>query len=306
MYILERFNRLFPVWAVSLSAISYLKPELFLSFRPTIIYLLAVVMFGMGITLKPNDFIQLIKLKKVVMIGLALQFLIMPFTAWFIGHSLGLALPLLAGMILVGACPGGTASNVVCYLAGGNVALSIALTTASTLLAIIATPMLTWLYIGTSVDVPLFSMMLSILKVVVLPVGLGVLINYLLSSKYTSVVHVFPSISVIFICFIIAIIVASNQAKLQNLATLIIFAVVLHNLVGLLTAYVAGYLLGYSTKVCKTLAIEVGMQNSGLAVALASQYFQPIAALPGAIFSIWHNLSGAFFAAMWSRHSNNK
>ncbi len=298
---LYRFNLLFPVWAILLSIIAYFLPTYFIPLKPSIIYLLAIVMLGMGITLNVDDFKKILSLKTVVVVGLILQFSVMPFSAWLISLSLGLSLPLLTGMLLVGTCPSGTASNVICYLAKGNVALSLALTSCSTLLAVIATPLLTWLYLGESVEVPVSNMMITMLKVIIIPVAVGVLINHSLRTKINAVLKIFPSISILSICLIIAIIIASNQSKLQNLAIIVITAVVLHNLVGLIAGYTLSKLLGYDHKISKTLAIEVGMQNSGLAVALASQYFQPIAALPGAVFSIWHNLSGSILATMWSK-----
>ena len=295
---LHRFNFLFPIWAILFSAIAYYFPENFIPLKPSIIYLLAIIMLGMGITLNIKDFKILLSLKTPILVGLILQFTIMPLSAWLISLELGLSLPLLTGMILVGTCPGGTASNVICYLAKGNVALSLALTSCSTLLAVIATPLLTWLYLGQSVEVPVASMIMTMLKVIVIPVALGVLINHFLSKKLDGVVKIFPSISILSICLIIAIIIANNQSKLQSIALIVIAAVILHNILGLLLGYIISKLLGYDHIISKTLAIEVGMQNSGLAVALASQYFQPISALPGAVFSIWHNLSGSILATI--------
>lgn len=303
---LNRFNFFFPLWAILLSAIGYYSPHLFTSLKPSVIYLLAIVMLGMGITLKPADFMQLSHIKKIILAGLILQFTFMPLLAWLIGLFLNLSIPLLSGMVLVGTCPGGTASNVICYLAKGNVALSIALTSLSTLLAVIATPILTWLYLGQTIDVPVLSMMLTVFKIIVLPVCIGVLINNLYGERLTPIKRIFPTISILAICLIIAIIVASNQQKLHSIAAIVVIAVVLHNLAGLMSGYFISYWLGYSKDVRKTLAIEVGMQNSGLAVALATEYFKPLAALPGAIFSIWHNLSGSLLAAMWSKQANNK
>ena len=302
---LERFNFLFPFWAVLLSIIAYLAPQFFVSLKSSIIYLLAIVMLGMGMTLKPSDFSQLIHIKSIIVVGLILQYTIMPLIAWLISYSFSLSISLLTGMVLVGASPGGTASNVICYLARGNVALSIALTSISTLLAVVATPVLTWIYLGHSIDVPILNMMSTVLKVIVLPVSLGVLINYSFGQRLAPITRVFPSISVLAICLIIAIIIASNQPKLHAIAGIVIVAVVLHNLMGLVTGYLFSYWLGYNEKTRKTIAIEVGMQNSGLAVALATEFFKPLAALPGAVFSIWHNLSGSLLAAIWSKQAKS-
>ena len=303
---LHRFNYLFPLWAIVFSAVAYYSPHYFTPLQPIVIYLLAIVMLGMGISLKPADFFQLMYIKTILSIGLVLQFALMPLLAWLIGLSLNLSIPLLSGMILVGTCPGGTASNVICYLAKGNVALSIALTSLSTFLAVIATPVLTWIYLGQSIDVPVLSMMLTVFKIIVLPVCIGVFINYRYGEHLAPIMRIFPTISILAICLIIAIIIASNQQKIHSIAAIVIIAVALHNLAGLLSGYLISYWFGYSDEIRKTLAIEVGMQNSGLAVALATEYFKPLAALPGAIFSIWHNLSGALLAAMWSRQANYK
>lgn len=300
---LERFNLLFPIWAVLLSIIAYNFPDIFLSMKAWVTYLLAVIMFGMGITLRISDFRRLVYLKRIIVIGLAMQFILMPFIAWFISRSFNLSVPLLAGIILVGACPGGTASNVICYLAKGNVALSVTLTSLSTFLAVVFTPLLTWIYLGKSVDVPVLKMMLTVFQIIILPICLGVILNNLYGVSLELMKQIFPSVSILSICLIIAIIVASNQNEIQTVATVVILAVAVHNLLGLLAGYFISYCLGYSIIIRKTLAIEVGMQNSGLAVALATEYFKPLVALPGAIFSIWHNISGSLLAAIWSKQT---
>ncbi|MES9849652.1 MAG: bile acid:sodium symporter family protein [Candidatus Thiodiazotropha sp.] len=245
-------------------------------------------------------------LKKPVVIGFGvlMQYMVMPFAAWLIAVLSGLPPYLMAGLVLVGACPGGTASNVVCFLARGDVALSITLTTASTLLAIIATPILTWLYVGQKVPVPVASMLWSIFKIVLLPVTLGVLVNMLFGRKLGAFKHIFPLLSVLAIVVIIAIIVALNRSNLANMGMAIALAVIMHNLLGLVGGYWLPKLLGWDERVCRTLAIEVGMQNSGLGVALAVKYFSVAAALPGALFSIWHNLTGSMLAGYWSRRNS--
>jgi BASS family bile acid:Na+ symporter len=214
---------------------------------------------------------------------------------------IGLDPLLTAGMILVGTCPGGTASNVICYLARGNVALSITLTAISTFLAVILTPALTYELVSTSIEVPVREMLLSILIMVIIPVSAGVLLNHLAGSKLKAVSEIFPLLSVLAIVFIIAIIVALNAGNFQQIGLMVVIAVILHNGAGLFLGYYTSRLLGYSPTECRTLAIEVGMQNSGLAVALAIKYFSAAAALPGALFSIWHNLSGSILAGFWSR-----
>ncbi|MES9924674.1 MAG: bile acid:sodium symporter family protein [Candidatus Thiodiazotropha endolucinida] len=296
-------TRLFPVWALLFSLIAYGEPDLFVDMKPAIVPLLGVVMFGMGMTLTWKNFIDILKKPVVIGFGVLMQYMVMPFAAWLIAVLSGLPPYLMAGLVLVGACPGGTASNVVCFLARGDVALSITLTTASTLLAIIATPILTWLYVGQKVPVPVASMLWSIFKIVLLPVTLGVLVNTLFGRKLGAFKHIFPLLSVLAIVVIIAIIVALNRSNLANMGMAIALAVIMHNLLGLVGGYWLPKLLGWDERVCRTLAIEVGMQNSGLGVALAVKYFSVAAALPGALFSIWHNLTGSMLAGYWSRRT---
>ncbi|MBT3011299.1 MAG: bile acid:sodium symporter family protein [Candidatus Thiodiazotropha sp. (ex Lucina pensylvanica)] len=296
-------TRLFPIWALLFSLIAYAEPDLFVDMKPAIVPLLGVVMFGMGMTLTWKNFTDILKKPVVIGFGVFMQYLVMPFAAWLIAVVSGLSPYLMAGLVLVGACPGGTASNVVCFLARGDVALSITLTTASTLLAIIATPILTWLYVGQKVPVPVASMLWSIFKIVLLPVTLGVLVNTLFGRKLGAFKHIFPLLSVLAIVVIIAIIVALNRSNLANMGMAIALAVIMHNLLGLMGGYWLPKLLGWDERVCRTLAIEVGMQNSGLGVALAVKYFSVAAALPGALFSIWHNLTGSMLAGYWSRRN---
>lgn len=296
----------FPLAAILFSIIAYIKPELFSSYQQAIIPLLGLVMFGMGMTLKVDDFKRVIIAPKIIGLGLLLQFFLMPFAAWIISLNLNLSLPLMTGLVLVGACPGGTASNVICYLARGDVALSITLTSFSTLLAVILTPYLTWLYIGQKVPVPVISMILSILKIIILPVSMGVLINRFMGDSLLTFKKIFPVISMMSIVLIIAIIVAINATQLSQIVVSIIFAVILHNLIGLCAGYYVPRIIGFDKKICRTIAIEVGMQNSGLGVALANKYFVMAATIPGAIFSIWHNISGAVFAAYWAKKTDAK
>lgn len=296
-------TRLFPIWALLFSLIAYAEPDLFVDMKPAIVPLLGVVMFGMGMTLTWKNFTDILKKPVVIGFGVLMQYMVMPFAAWLIAVLSGLPPYLMAGLVLVGACPGGTASNVVCFLARGDVALSITLTTASTLLAIIATPILTWLYVGQKVPVPVASMLWSIFKIVLLPVTLGVLVNTLFGRKLGAFKHIFPLLSVLAIVVIIAIIVALNRSNLANMGMAIALAVIMHNLLGLVGGYWLPKLLGWDERVCRTLAIEVGMQNSGLGVALAVKYFSVAAALPGALFSIWHNLTGSMLAGYWSRRN---
>ncbi|MEJ2456487.1 MAG: bile acid:sodium symporter family protein [Candidatus Thiodiazotropha sp.] len=294
-------TRLFPLWAILFSLVAYSFPSLFAAMKPAIVPLLGVVMFGMGMTLTWQNFREVLARPRIVGLGVLMQYLVMPLAAWLVALVLNLPPFLMVGLVLVGSCPGGTASNVVCYLARGDVALSITLTTASTLLAIALTPLLTWLYVGQKVPVPVVSMLWSIFKIVLLPVSLGVLVNTLFGRRLHGIKHLFPLVSVVAIVVIIAIIVALNRDNIASMGVAVALAVMLHNLFGLAFGYWIPRLLGQDERICRTLAIEVGMQNSGLGVALAVKYFSAAAALPGALFSIWHNLSGSMLAGYWAR-----
>ena len=257
-------------------------------------------MFSMGLTLKPDDFKMVINKPLLILLGVSMQYLLMPFLAWVLAMMLKLPVEIAAGLILLGACPGGTASNVICYLANANVALSISLTAFSTLLAILLTPIMTLLYVDQSITVDVINMMKSLLYIVIIPVLSGVLINTYYNQRINAIKPFLPTISVLFIVFIIGVIVAKNNSNLKDLGLLLLTAVALHNCLGILAGYLIPRIFGYDKTICKTMAIEVGMQNSGLAVVLANQYFSAMAALPGAVFSIWHNLTGAIMAAIWA------
>jgi len=225
----------------------------------------------------------------------------MPLAAFVISRLLNFSTELLVGMILVGAVSGGTASNVIAFLAKADVALSITMTVVSTLLSIVITPYLTLLYVGQTVPVPVFSMLLSTMKIVLLPVLLGLVLNHFFHKHIAKREELFALLSIGSIIFIIAIVIGLNQERISSIAISMFVGIILHNLIGLSGGYYISKLLGYEHKVCKTVAIEVGMQNSGLAVALATKYFTPLSALPGAIFSIWHNISGSIIAGYWSK-----
>lgn len=295
------FTRLFPLWALLLSALALYLPASFQTLKPWIVPLLATIMLSMGLTLSIDDFRRVIKRPLIIAITMLLQYGVMPLAAYVIARQMHLGTELLVGMVLVGASAGGTASNVICYLARGDVALSITLTTASTLLAVIAMPALSWLYLGQMVAVPVSEMLISILKIVILPVAVGVTINTLLHRVVKRIQFILPVIAVSAIVLIIAIIAALNHSRLGSIGPTLLLAVVLHNLTGLVSGYAIAGLLGFDARIRRTLAIEVGMQNSGLSVALAIKYYSATAALPGALFSIWHNISGSLLASWWSR-----
>ncbi|MDF0604536.1 bile acid:sodium symporter family protein [Neisseriaceae bacterium TC5R-5] len=296
---LTSITRLFPVWAVLFSAIAYFFPARFTPVLPHTATLLAIIMFAMGLTLTTSDFKRVLTRPAPVVAGLGLQYLVMPLAAWALTKLLNMPPELASGMILVGSVAGGTASNVIIYLARGDVALSVTITAFSTLLGVVATPLLTWLYVDANIRVDTVSMLLSIVKIVVLPISLGLLVHRFFQSFIQTIEPWLPLASMLAIVTLIAAIVAGSQAYIATVGMLTVVAVILHNSLGLLGGYWGGRLLGFDESVCRTLAVEVGMQNSGLAAQLAKVYFSPLAALPGALFSIWHNISGSILASYW-------
>ncbi|BCX88904.1 bile acid:Na+ symporter, BASS family [Methylomarinovum tepidoasis] len=297
----ERLTRLFPLWAAALAACALWQPQWWAPAKVAIVPLLALVMFAMGLSLTWGHFRAILARPGIVLLGVGLQFLIMPAAAYLIGQGLGLATAHLAGLVLVGSSAGGTASNVICYLARGNVALSVLMTLTSTLAAVAATPLLTWVYLHQQVPVPATSMLLSIGQIVVLPLAAGVACNTWMGRHIAPLRRSGPLVASLAIAVIIAIIVALNRETLLQAGAPVMLAVVLHNLTGLALGYWIPALFGLDPVTRRTLAIEVGMQNSGLSVALAVEYFSPAAALPGALFSLWHNLSGSLLAGWWRR-----
>lgn len=269
-------------------------------------YLLMIVMFGMGLTITPNDFAIVFKRPKEVVIGCLAQFTIMPLLAFLLGKVFGLEDALLVGLVLVGTCPGGTSSNVMSYLAKADVALSVGMTTVSTLLAPILTPAITYLLLKTTVQIDAFGMFLSIIKVVIIPIGLGLIINKLFSETTEKISKILPLISVTAIVLIVASVVAANSDKILTTGAIVFIVVILHNCGGYACGYGIAKLLKLPIVKRKTIAIEVGMQNSGLASGLATSAFPNLAmaTVPGAIFSVWHNISGAIIANIFANMKN--
>lgn len=302
---MQLFNRLFPLWALLFAAVAYWYPQFFVGYVGLIVPMLALVMFFMGLTLGAADFQRIVQSPTPVAIGVGLQFLLMPLLAWLLAHVLQLPEQLAVGLILVGCCSGGTASNVICYLAQGNVALSITMTMVSTLVGVVATPLLVGLYIDRAIEVDRLAMLLSIVKMILLPVAAGVSVNFFLAGRIKALEPLLAALSIISIALIIAIIVAVNGPGLASIGMITLLAVALHNSLGLAVAYGCSRLLGLDLRDSRSIAIEVGMQNSGLAVALALKYFTAVAALPAALFSIWHNLAGAVLAGFWRRSAES-
>jgi len=281
-------------------------PDVLKEIRPTVInYLLGVVMFGMGLTLNLQDFKIVFSRPKDILIGCLSQFTIMPLLAWSLARIFSLDEALALGVVLVGCCPGGTASNVITYLAKGDLALSVGMTGVSTLLAPFLTPLLTWALAGKSINVDVASMFLSILWVVILPIIMGLIVKGLWPKFTEKATDYLPAFSSIAIALIVAIIIGANADKLIAGGFIIVLVVILHNICGLSLGYLIGRTLRLSEPKKRAISIEVGMQNSGLASSLATIHFAayPLATIPGAIFSVWHNLSGAAVAYLYKKIS---
>lgn len=269
-------------------------------------YLLMVIMFGMGLTLKPDDFILIFKRPKDIICGIIAQYSIMPFIAFILCYLFHLNSALTAGVVLVGTCPGGTASNVITYLSKGDIALSVCMTGVNTLLSVILTPLITYFILKTTIEVNLLNMFLSIVNVILIPIILGFIFNKFFNKFTKKILSFLPVFSLIAICMIVACVVSHNAEKIHTCGFIILSVVILHNALG----YILGFLIGKSLKMphdkIKAFSVEIGMQNSGLATSLANTAFPllPLATVPGAIFSVWHNISGAILAGIYRNWKN--
>lgn len=299
--IISNLTRHIGIIIIIFSVIAFFVPSGFAWATNYTSLFLGTAMFGMGLTIKASDFRSIFVHPKEIIIGVIAQYTIMPVVAWLLATVLRLPQDLAIGVILVGCCPGGTASNVITYVAGGNVSLSVGMTIVSTLLAPIMTPFLTYFLAGAWVEVSLMAMVISVVKVVLVPVLLGLLLHKLLGDeRIENVSSIVPLISVVAIVGIIAGIVANNREKIISCGILVLAVVMLHNLFGMVLGLGVSKLFHVEYDKATAVAIEVGMQNSGLAVSLATANFaaNPLATLPGAIFSVWHNVSGSVFASL--------
>ena len=292
---------LFPVLILAGAAVAFASPDTFTPLGEVINPLLGVIMFGMGLTLTLPDFKLVATRPLPVLLGVVAQYAVMPLLGLGVAVALQLPADLAAGVILVGCAPGGTASNVVTYLAKGDTALSVAMTSVSTLLAPLLTPVLTLWLAGQYLPVDGAGMALSILQIVLLPVAAGLVVRLFLPRLVTRALPALPWVSVVAITLVVIAVVAGSADSIVDAGLLVLLAVVLHNGLGYALGYGFGRLTGQPERVRRTMAVEVGMQNSGLAAGLAAQYFSPLAALPGAVFSVWHNVSGAVLAAYLRR-----
>lgn len=287
---------------LAVGAVSLFVPASFIWIDTwTINPMLGVIMFGMGLTLSPHDFKVVLSRPKDILIGCLAQFTVMPLLAWLLAWCFSLPKELALGVILVGCCPGGTASNVITYLAKGDLALSVGMTATSTLLAPLLTPLLVWLMAGTMVDVDTVGMLKSIVYVVIAPIAIGLLCQRFLPRMTKSVTPYLPAFSSLAIAITVGIVVSHNADRLMLGGMIVVLVVMIHNLSGLVLGFAIGRLLRLSRPKSVALSIEVGMQNSGLASSLAVLHFAafPLATIPGAVFSVWHNISGALAAKLF-------
>lgn len=301
---LSRICKLFPLWAVGIAVVAYYAPTVFVTFKPGISYLLMFVMFTMGVSLSVDDFKYVFAKPKAVIVCTVLHYVVMPLAAFLLAKIFQMPTDLVVGMVLVGSVSSGTASNVIIYLAKGNVALSVTISSISTLVGVVVTPLLTLLLVGHAVTVDAWSMFEHIVLIVLVPVSLGLLIHYLFSTVVKKVEPVLPFFSMCCVVLLIGVVVAVSRDQIANVGIVIMVAIILHNAIGLLSGYWGGKLFGFDESTCRTMAIEVGMQNSALAATLG-QAFSPLASLPGAIFSVWHNISGSLLASYWQRKPAN-
>jgi len=300
--ILDLAANAFPLWVLAACTLALVQPALFTWFRgDAIVVGLAVIMLGMGITLSVDDFARVATRPATVAAGFAAQFLIMPTAGWLVATVCQLETPFAVGLILVACCPGGTASNVVTYIARADVALSVLMTTCTTLGAVVLTPLLTKLLAGRLVEVDAWGLFVSTLQVVVLPVAAGVAINRFLPGVVRAVLPVAPLVSVITIALVCASVIGQNAAAVMESGPRLLAAVVLLHATGFGVGYLFARLFGYDRTVSRTISIEVGMQNSGLGVVLAQKHFpaEPLTAVPCAISSVTHSVIGSLLAGWW-------
>jgi bile acid:Na+ symporter, BASS family len=299
-------QKTFALWVVLFAGIALIVPEAFVWLKVYITWMLGIIMFGMGMTMTVEDFKGVLQSPKAVVIGVVAQFVVMPGLAYLLCQLFQLPPEIAIGVILVGCCPGGTASNVITYMAKGNTALSVACTSVSTLLAPVLTPAIFYLLASQWIEINAMSMLGSILQVVLFPIILGLIVRAVLKRKVDAYIQVMPLISVVAIVTIVAAIIAGSKAQILQSGLLILGVVALHNGLGYLLGFWASRFFKLPYADSKAIAIEVGMQNSGLGVALAAVHFaaSPITAVPSAIFSLWHNISGPALASYWANRAN--
>ncbi|MEC5300787.1 MULTISPECIES: bile acid:sodium symporter family protein [Staphylococcus] len=291
----------FLLWMLVAAIIGFIFPAQLATLSGWVPYLLGIVMLGMGLTIDPKDFKIVFQAPRAVMIGVILQYTIMPVAAFLIAKLFHLPPEVAIGVILVGCCPGGTSSNVMSYLANANVALSVAITSVSTLLAPILTPALIYLFANQWLEVSFMSMFWSVVQVILIPIIIGFVLQKSFKNFAAKSATALPIVSVVAISLILASVVGGSKSQILETGLLIFAIVILHNVVGYTLGYTLAKIFRLERADKKAVSIEVGMQNSGLAVSLATVHFSPLAAVPGAVFSLIHNITGPILAKYWNK-----
>ncbi|MFH1478144.1 MAG: bile acid:sodium symporter family protein [Candidatus Omnitrophota bacterium] len=299
--LLQNFTRLLPVWTILVGMAGYIYPGILLPLKPHIEWLFMLTMLGVGAVLNYEDFIPIFKKPQVAFLGTLAQFSIMPLLGFIIAKALDLSPMLTLGVILVGSVPGAMASNVISYLAKADVAYSITVTSASTILAPILTPLFTYIFAHTIIEIHFWPMFFSIIKMVILPLLAGFYIKRYFGKAIDRFNYVFPALSTVFIALICGLIVALNKSHLINISAMIFLAVFLHNLFGYILGYLAGKGYRFDIKRKRTLALEVGMQNAGLGAVLALKHFTSEAAMVPALFATWCVITASILAEVWGK-----
>lgn len=297
--VFEYITKFLVGWTLLAVGIGYFKPHLLIPTKPYLDYMFMITMLGIGFVLNPQDFIPIVKKPILPFLGTIAQFGIMPISAFLLAKLLNLEKEYALGLIITGSVPGAMASNVISYLAGADVVLSISITTMSTFLSPILTPAFIYLLANTFIKVDFWAMFKSILLMVVLPLVMGLVLKNYFKKQIEKIVNIFPAISTLFIAFICGLIVALNRDKLSAISLSIFGAIFLLNLFGLVGGYLAGIAYGFSESKRRTLAIEVGMQNAGLGAVLGLKHFSASAALPSALFATWCVITASLLAGIW-------
>ncbi len=299
--ICDWFTNLLLFWVLLVCAIGFIHPPALIIFKPYLDYFFMFTMLGIGFVLNPEDFIPVIKKPHLVLLGTLAQFLIMPFSGWLFALILNLPKDLAVGLILTGSAPGAMASNVISYLAKADVAYSIALTTTSTFFAPVLTPFFSSFYAKAYIDIKFLPMFLSIIKMVIIPLFIGLTMKHFAHEKIEKIKSFFPALSTLFIAFICGLVVALNKNYLIQVSFIIFIAVFLVNFFGLIFGYLAGIIYRFDTKRKRTLSLEVGMQNAGLGAVLALKHISDQSALPCALFAVWCIVTATILAQIWSK-----
>jgi BASS family bile acid:Na+ symporter len=300
--ICQRFTNAFPVWVIGAGILAMLFPPALTWFHgPWITYGLGVIMLGMGLTLTAQDFKRILIYPKWILLGVVLQYTVMPFAGLALATIFELPKMMAVGLILVASCPGGTASNVVAFIAKANVALSVSMTAISTLAAIFMTPLLTDYLVGSRLDVDAWKLFLGTVKIVLVPILFGVGLNTFFHKTTEKLLPIAPPIAVIIIALIVGSIIGQGKTEILAAGPNLFIAIGLLHLIGFLLGYLISKLLLKDEQVARTISIEVGMQNSGLGVVLAKQNFGQMATIPGAISALTHCVYGSIAVYLWNR-----